>query len=73
MGIKNSVNLVEKSLAILMVMLVQLQLFHFLHKFHSNALPLGRVVLGGNGKLYTKKLLYDQSFFIMKFHYHGKI
>ena len=32
----------------LMAMFVQLQLFHFLHKIHSNALLLGEVVLGGN-------------------------
>ena len=53
---KTSVILVEKSLA-LMVMLVQLQSSHFLYKFHSNALPLGDMVLGGNENLYIKTFL----------------
>ena len=61
MGMKSSVILVEKPLATLMVMLVQLQSSYFLHKFHFN-LPLGEVVLGGNENLYIR----DQSFL-----YHG--
>ena len=46
-------------------MLVQLQVFHFIHKIHSNALPLGDVVLGSNGNLLAKKLFCDQSFIFM--------
>ena len=65
MGMKISVILVEKSLTTLMVMLVLLQSSHFLHNFHINALALGEVVLGGNGKLYKKTFLWS------KFHYHG--
>ena len=55
MGMETSVILVEESLATLMAMLVQLQSSHFLHKFQSNALPLGEVVLGGNENLYIQK------------------
>ena len=54
MEMRISVILIEKSLGYLeslIVMLVQLQLSHFLHKFHSNALPLGKVVLDGNENL----------------------
>ena len=39
-----------------MLMLVQLQSSHFLHKIHSNSLPLGDVVLSGTEKLETKKI-----------------
>ena len=38
-------------MATLMDMLIQLQSSHFLHKIHSNALPLAEVVLRGNGNL----------------------
>ena len=38
-------------LVTLMVMLVQLQSSHFLHKIHSNALLLEEEVLSGNGNL----------------------
>ena len=49
---KTSIILVEKSLATLINILVQLQLSYFLFKIHSNALlPLGKVVLDGNGNL----------------------
>ena len=48
---KISVILIEKSLATLMVMLVQLRSSHFLCKFHSNALPSEDLVLSGNGNL----------------------
>ena len=51
MGMKISVILVENLLATLMAILVQLQSFHFLHKIHSNALSLGKLVLDGNEKL----------------------
>ena len=37
-----------------------LQSSHFLHKIHSNVLPLGEVVLGGNENLYKK------NFFVIK-------
>ena len=42
---------IEKSLATLIAMLVQLQSSHFLYKFHSNALLLEDVVFGGNENL----------------------
>ena len=48
---KNSVILVDESLATLMAMLVQLQSSHLLHKFHFNALPFGEVLLYGNENL----------------------
>ena len=51
-GMKTSVILVEKSLATLMAILIQLQSSHFFTKFHSNALLLGKVVLGGSENLY---------------------
>ena len=45
MRMKTSVILVEKSIACLMVMLVQLQSSRvFFHKFHSNVLPIEEVV-----------------------------
>ena len=34
-----------------MVILIQLQSSHFLHKVRSNVLPLGEMVLGGNENL----------------------
>ena len=60
MGIKTSVILVEKSLGYLDSHACQLQSSHFLHKIHSNALPLEEVVLGGNENLWIK------NFFVIK-------
>ena len=48
-----------------MTILILLPQAHFLLKIHSNALPLKHVVLGGNEKLQTKKLFYDQTFINM--------
>ena len=43
-----------------MVMLVQLQSSHFVHKIHSNALPLAEVILSGNENFVKK------TFFMIK-------
>ena len=54
MRMKTSVILVENFFGYLITligMLVQLQSSHFVHKIHSNALPLGDIVLGGNKNL----------------------
>ena len=49
--IKISVILVEKPLATLMVMFVELQSSYLLYNFHSNVLLLGDVILGDNENL----------------------
>ena len=50
-------------------MLYLLQLTHFLYKIHSNLLPFGEVVLGGNGKLKKKKNFLIKVLFMEKLHY----
>ena len=52
-------------LTTLITILVQLQSSYFLHKIHSNALPLGDVILGGMEICKQKKNLWS------KFHYNG--
>ena len=60
---KTRVILVEKSLGYLDSYICPTPIISFfLHKIHFNTLPLGDVVLGGNGNLYVKKLFNDQSF-----------
>lgn len=59
---KTSVIWLKNLLTILMVILDNLQLSHFVHKIHSNALPMREVVLRGNENLWIKKLFCEQSF-----------
>lgn len=51
MKMKISVIMLKKLLATLIDMLVQFQSSHFFHEIYFNALPLIRVILGGNENL----------------------
>ena len=48
-----------------MTVLILIQQAQFLHKIHSNTLPLEYMILDDNEKLWIKKPFYNQTFIVM--------